>query len=233
MTINKFIEELKILNIELTEKQLEQLYRYYELLVEYNKVMNLTGITDKDDVYLKHFYDSLTIVKAIDLKKVTTLCDIGTGAGFPGLVLKIVFPNLDITLVDSLNKRIKFLQIVIDELKLEKIKAIHYRIEEYALNNREMFDVVTARAVAQTNILLEYAMPLVKVNGYFIPMKGNISNENSFEHAMKELSTILEDKYEFLLPIEESHRTILKFKKISKTNKKYPRKNSDMTKKPL
>lgn len=233
MTINKFIEELKILNIELTEKQLEQLNRYYELLVEYNKVMNLTGITDKDDVYLKHFYDSLTIVKAIDLKKVTTLCDIGTGAGFPGLVLKIVFPNLDITLVDSLNKRIKFLQIVIDELKLEKIKAIHYRIEEYALNNREMFDVVTARAVAQTNILLEYAMPLVKVNGYFIPMKGNISNENSFEHAMKELSTILEDKYEFLLPIEESHRTILKFKKIYKTNKKYPRKNSDMTKKPL
>lgn len=233
MTIDKFISELKLLNIELTERQLEQLHLYYELLVEYNKVMNLTGITEENEVYLKHFYDSITLTKIIDLNKVNSLCDIGTGAGFPGLVLKIVFPNMHVTLVDSLNKRINFLDVVINKLNLDNIVTVHSRAEEYALNNREVFDVVTARAVAQTNILLEYAIPLVKDGGYFIPMKGNISSENDFSHAMKVLNVILDDKIEFLLPIENSSRTLLRFKKIGNTPKIYPRKNSEMKKRPL
>ncbi len=155
MTISEFIEELKKLNIEPTEEQLNQLNKYYELIVEYNKVMNLTGITEKEQVCLKHFYDSLTIAKVIDLNKEETLCDIGTGAGFPGIVLKILFPNLKITLIDSLNKRIEFLKIVIKELNLNNIEAIHTRAEEYAKDNIEKFDVVTSRAVAPLNILLE------------------------------------------------------------------------------
>lgn len=233
MIIDRFISELNLLNIELTEKQLGQLHRYYELLVEYNKVMNLTGITEEPDVYLKHFYDSLTITKIVDLNRVNNLCDIGTGAGFPGLVVKIVFPPLKITLVDSLNKRINFLNIVISELDLKDIETIHCRAEEYGVFHRNLFDVVTARAVAQTNILLEYAIPLVKKGGYFIPMKGNISNENDFSHAMKVLNVILEDKIEFLLPIEKSSRTLLCFKKVGDTPKIYPRKNNEMKKKPL
>lgn len=233
MNLGSFIKELSKLKIELSQEQLNNLEKYYELLVEYNKVMNLTGITEKEEVYLKHFYDSLTIVKAIKFENIDTLCDIGTGAGFPGLVLKIVFPNLKVTLIDSLNKRINFLNKVIEELELKLIEAIHYRIEEYGIKNREKFDVVTARAVASTNILLEYAIPLAKVGGYFIPLKGKIDNEPSYEHASRELNCSLEECIRFNLPIEDSSRTILKFKKMEKTPNKYPRKNSDMKKKPL
>lgn len=234
MTINSFIEELKKLNITPTEEQLEQLNKYYELLVEYNKVMNLTGITEKNEVYLKHFYDSLTISKVIDLKEEETLCDIGTGAGFPGIVLKILFPNLKITLIDSLNKRIEFLKIVIKELKLQNIEAIHIRAEEYGCNNIEKFDVVTSRAVAPLNILLEYGIPLLKINKYFIAYKSNISQEIiDCKNALEKLDSEVEKIEEFLLPIEQSKRTIIKIRKISKTNKKYPRKNSEIKKKPL
>ena len=233
MTQNNFIEELKQLGITLSDIQLNQLEKYYELLVEYNKVMNLTGITEHDAVYLKHFYDSLTISKVIDLTKETTLCDIGTGAGFPGLVLKIVFPNLKITLIDSLNKRIEFLKVVINTLELKDIEAIHYRIEEYGIKNRELYDIVTARALAPLNILLEYAMPLVKQGKYFIPLKGNLLTEPAYYNAIKELSTEVVQIEDFKLPIEDSFRTIIVFKKISKTTSKYPRKNSEIKKKPL
>lgn len=234
MTISEFIEELKKLNIEPTQKQLEQLNRYYELIVEYNKVMNLTGITEKEQVYLKHFYDSLTIAKVIDLNKEATLCDIGTGAGFPGIVLKILFPNLKITLIDSLNKRIEFLKIVIKELNLENIEAIHTRAEEYAIKNIEKFDVVTSRAVAPLNILLELSIPLLKTNKYFISYKGNISREIiESENALKQLDSKIDKIEEFELPKENSNRTIIKIKKINKTNKKYPRKFSEIKKKPL
>ena len=154
MTQEEFIFELKELGIELTEQQKKQLKKYYEMLVEYNQHMNLTGITEESDVYLKHFYDSLTLEKAIHLEKMHTLCDIGTGAGFPGLVLKIVFPNLKVTLVDSLNKRILFLQDVIQELGLKEVEAIHVRAEEFAKNRREQYDVVTSRAVANLSLLL-------------------------------------------------------------------------------
>ncbi len=233
MKIDNFIDELKKLNIVLNEIQLNQLEKYYELLVEYNKVMNLTGITEKEEVYLKHFYDSLSICNVINLNNVESLCDIGTGAGFPGLVLKIVFPNLKVTLIDSLNKRINFLNIVIDNLGLKNINTIHARAEEYGIKNREIYDIVTCRAVAQTNVLLEYCVPIVKNNGYFIPLKGKMDNEKDFNHAMKELDVILEERYEFLLPIENSNRTILKFKKLKSTNKKYPRSNKDIKNKEL
>ena len=233
MTVNSFKEELAKLGVTVTDVQLDQLNKYYEMLVEYNKVMNLTGITEKNEVYLKHFYDSLTIVKAIDLTSTDTLCDMGTGAGFPGLVIKIVYPKIKVTLIDSLNKRINFLDKVIEELQLTNIETIHDRMEEYGIKNREKFDVVTARAVAQTNVLLEYAIPTLKTGGYFIPLKGNMNNENDYTNACNLLNTSLEKIYEFELPEEHSKRTILKFKKVDKTSSKYPRKNSDIKKNPL
>ncbi len=233
MNQSDFIKEVDALGIKLTDKQLNQLNLYYELLVEYNKKMNLTGITIKEDVYLKHFYDSLTIVKAINLNEVDTLCDIGSGAGLPGIVLKIVFPNLKVLLIDSLNKRVEFLKIVISKLGLTNIEALHYRIEEYGIKNREIFDVVTARAVAGTNILLEYAASLVKKNGYFIPLKGHKEDITLYEKACQKLGLKLDEEISFLLPVENSERTIFKFKKVSSTPQKYPRKNSEIKKRPL
>lgn len=234
MTENKFIEELKKLGIEISEKQLEQLNKYYNLLIEWNEKINLTGITKKEEVYLKHFYDSLTITKVIDLRKEETLCDIGTGAGFPGMVLKILFPNLKVTLIDALEKRIKFLNDVIDKLNLSEIETIHARSEDYAMKNRELYDVVTARAVSQLPILIEYCVPLVKVNKYFIPMKANISQEIiESANAIKLLNLKEIERSEFLLPIENSIRTIIKFQKLEITNKKFPRKYSEIKKRHL
>lgn len=226
MNQDKFILELSKLNINITPLQLQQLERYYELLIEYNKVMNLTGITDKEDVYLKHFYDSLTITKVIDLNNYSTLCDVGTGAGFPGLVIKILYPHLKITLLDSLNKRLNFLNIVIKELNLKDIETIHTRVEEY----NKKFDIIVARAVAPLNILLEYCIPITKINGYFIAMKGK--NEEANNALLKLNSEIIETN-SFLLPIENSNRTIIKIKKIKETDKKYPRKYSEIKKNPL
>ena len=188
--------------------------------------MNLTGITDKEDVYLKHFYDSLTITKVIELNKYETLCDVGTGAGFPGLVLKIMFPNLKVTLLDSLNKRLNFLNVVIKELNLKEVETVHSRVEEY----KKQFDVVVARAVAPLNILLEYCIPITKINGYFIAMKGK-SEEAA--NALRELNSEIITTNSFLLPIENSNRSIIKIKKIKETNKKFPRKYSEIKKNPL
>lgn len=234
MNQSRFIEELKKLNIEITDKQLKDLETYYEMLIEYNKKMNLTGITEKEQVYLKHFYDSLTIIKIIDLNEQETLCDIGTGAGFPGMVLKIVFPKLKVTLVDSLNKRIEFLKDVKNKLNLENLEIINSRAEEFAKGNIEKFDVVTARAVAHLSILLEYSLPMIKINKYFIAMKGNIKEElEESKNAIKLLNSKLEEDIEFKLPIEESNRNLVKIVKISKTNNKYPRKYSEIKKKKL
>ena len=196
--------------------------------------MNLTGITEKEQVYLKHFYDSLTIAKIIDLNQEQTLCDIGTGAGFPGLVIKIIFPNLKVTLVDSLNKRIEFLKVVIKELGLENIETIHARAEEFASVNREKYDVVVSRAVSNLNTLLEYNIPLLKINKYFIAYKGNAEQElKESTNALKVLNSVIENKIEFKLPKEESIRTLIKIKKQKPTNKIYPRKFSEIKKKPL
>lgn len=229
MTKEEFIKELEKLGITLTETQENQLEKYYELLVEENKNVNLTSITEKKDVYQKHFYDSLTLIKTIDLNNNLKLIDVGTGAGFPGLVLKIVYPNLDITLLDALDKRIKFLDKVIKELDLKRIKTIHSRIEDYD----EKFDIVTSRAVAKTNVLVELSYKLCKENGYFIFLKSNVEEELKLsENAFKVLNLKLEQKEEFILPIENSKRTILKIKK-GKTNPKYPRIFAQIKKNPL
>ena len=226
-----FINELKKLNITLTKEKEEKLEKYYELLIETNKITNLTRITEKKDVYLKHFYDSLTLVKVVDLTKNLSIIDIGTGAGFPGLVLKIVFPNLKITLLDSLNKRIEFLNKVIKELDLKEIKTVHSRIEDY---KEEKFDIVTSRAVAKTNILLELACRLPKENGYFIFLKSEVEEElNESKNALKILNLKLEKKESFLLPIENSKRTILKIKKEKENSNKYPRNFTKIKQKPL
>ena len=210
MDIELFIEETKKLGINLTDKQLSQLEKYYKLLVSWNEKINLTRIIEHDDVYLKHFYDSLTITKVIDLNKDLTLVDVGTGAGFPGIVLKIAYPNLKITLIDSLQKRVNFLNEVIKELELKDIKAIHTRAEDH----KEKYDIVTSRAVANLKKLSEWCMPLVKENGYFIPMKANVEEEIiEAKDAINKLCGKLEKQETFYLPVEGSLRNILLIRK--------------------
>ena len=224
MNIKLFIEEVEKLGINLTEKQLNDLEEYYKLLVDWNQKINLTRIIEKEDVYLKHFYDSLTLIKVIDLNKDLTLCDVGTGAGFPGIVLKICFPNLKITLLDSLQKRVNFLNEVIEKLNLKDINTIHDRAEDYAKNHREEFDIVTSRAVANLKLLSELSIPMVKVDGYFIPMKANIEEELiEANDIINKLCGKIEKIETFNLPIEESIRNIIKIKKVEKTNSIYPR----------
>lgn len=233
MNQSNFIKSVRQLGIDVTSDKLEKLEKYYQILIESNKVMNLTGITDHDEVYLKHFYDSLTIVKAVNLNNVDTLCDVGSGAGFPGMVLKIFYPNLKIVLIDSLNKRIKFLNRIIKDLNLKNIEAIHERIEVYSKNNPCKYDVVTARAVAPLNILLELSISLVKIDGCFIAMKGNISNEVPYNNALKKLNCYQKDIIEFKLPIENSKRSLIKIEKKAPTSKLFPRKYNDIKRNPL
>lgn len=225
-----FLKEVEHLGIFLTEKQINDLDTYYKLLVSYNEFVNLTAITKEEDVYLKHFYDSLTLNSIVDLSKINTFCDIGTGAGFPGLVVKIAFPNIKVTLLDSLTKRTEFLKSVIKELDLQEIEVINVRAEEY--KNREFFDLVTARAVAQANILLELAAPLAKDK--IVLMKGNINDElKNSKHFETELGIKLLAKKEFFLPIENSKRTLICYEKIAKTPLKYPRRYDQIKKRPL
>lgn len=217
MNKEEFISELEKLNIMLSSKQLEQLDIYYHLLIEWNEKINLTRITEEKDVYLKHFYDSLTLSKVIDLNNDLKLCDIGTGAGFPGIVLKIVFPRLKITLVDSLLKRIKFLNEVINTLGLKDIETIHSRAEDYVKFHKGEFDVVTSRAVSRLSNLLEYSIPLLNKNGYFIPMKANCEDEiKESLPILKRKNLMIEMREEFDLPIENSHRTVIKIRKSDK-----------------
>lgn len=225
MNIELFIKETKKLGIDLTEEQLIKLEEFYQLLISWNEKMNLTRITEKEEVYLKHFYDSLTLYKIIDLNQNLTLCDVGSGAGFPGIVLKIVFPSLKITLVDSLQKRVNYLNEIIKDLELSDIEAIHTRAEDYAKNNREKYDIVTARAVANLKMLSELCIPMVKVDGYFISMKANIEEElENSKDILNKLNSNIEQIETFNLPIENSIRNIIKIKKESKTNPIYPRK---------
>ena len=233
MTNEEFIEKLKELNITLTKEQLNQLEKYYELLIEWNKKINLTRIVEKKDVYLKNFYDSITLIKAIDLTKEQELCDIGTGAGFPGIVLKIVFPNLNITLVDALNKRIEFLKLVIKELNLKNITAIHERAEVFIRQNKNKFDIITCRAVAKLNIISEICIPGLKINGYFIPMKAQIDEEIKDIKFLDKLNSKLENIVSFKLPYENSIRNLVVIKKISSTNDIYPRNYDKISKYPL
>ncbi len=234
MNINEFLNELNKINISLTEKQLSNLETYKNLLQEYNQKFNLTAITKTEDIYLKHFYDSLTLIKACNFKEPLKVLDIGTGAGFPGLVLKIVFPSLDITLVDSNNKKILFLNKVISKLELTNITVIGKRVEDLPKNYREYFDIVTTRAVSNIRIILELAIPYLKVNGYFLPMKGIVTQE--LEESAKTLEILnceVTDIIKFLLPIENSNRTIIKIKKLKETPEIYPRTYDKILKKPL
>ena len=222
MNKEQFIKELKKLNINITNDILEKLDTYYRMLISYNEKVNLTAITEEKDVYLKHFYDSLTLIKAIDLNKNLKVCDVGTGAGFPGLVLKIVFPTLSITLVDSLEKRVKFLNDVIENLKLTDICAVHSRIED--LKNIEEYDLVVSRAVSKTSTILELSSQLPKVNGLVILMKANVAEElKDAKNAIEKLSYKLENVINFKLPIEDSERNLVVLKKINHTKNIYPR----------
>jgi len=234
MNKESFIEELKKINIIINDNQLKQLELYYELLIEWNEKINLTGITEKNEVYLKHFYDSSTMNMVINLNNVKKLCDIGTGAGFPGIVIKILFPNIFVTLVDSLEKRCKFLNIVINELKLDNIEVIHDRAEDFSKKHREEYDVVTSRAVAKLNTLLEYSVPIAKINGKIIELKGNIQDElEKSMNAITKLDIEIEKIYNFKLPYENSNRNIIVFNKKKSTNIIYPRKISEMKKNSL
>lgn len=226
-----FLEELKKLGILLTPKQEQDLDTYYKLLISYNNNVNLTAITKEEDVYLKHFYDSLTLFKGIDLKENLKICDLGTGAGFPGLVLKIVFPNLKITLVDALNKRVDFLKEVIKELKLKDIEVFHERAEDYIRNNKDKFDLITCRAVSRLNIISEICLPGVKIKGYFIPMKANIDSEIQNTKYLEVLSSKIEKIITFNLPYENSVRNLIVIKKLGKIDNKYPRSYDKIIKK--
>lgn len=232
MNRENFINEVLKLGIEVTDEKMNMLKIYYDLLIEWNEKINLTAITERKEVYLKHFYDSLTIAKVIDLNTISSFCDIGTGAGFPGLVIKIFYPHIELTLVDALNKRIKFLGIIVEKLGLSDVSLVHARAEEYSKENRDMFDVVSARAVAPLNVLLEYSMPLVKMNKYFIAMKGNEDLTES-KNALSVMGGKVVKREEFYLPFEESKRTIIKIQKIKETSNKYPRRYAEIKKKPL
>lgn len=201
-----FVSHLNELNIEVTEEKLNKLEKFYELLIDWNNKINLTRIVEKEEVYLKHFYDSLTIVKEVDLNKVETLCDVGTGAGFPGIVLKIFYPHLKITLVDSLLKRVNYLNTIIKELELNDIVAIHARGEDV----KEKFDIVTSRAVANIEKLVVYTMHLVNKTGRLVALKGDIDKELTDEVKRKlERKYIVEKINKFELPIENSKRSLV------------------------
>lgn len=224
MNREEFITAVKELGISITDKQLEQLNKYYKALVEWNKKINLTSITEEKDVYLKHFYDSLTLFKEYDLTKDVSLCDVGTGAGFPGIVLKIVFSNLKITLVDSLQKRLKFLDYVIKLLDLKDVELVHERMEDYSKQNEEKFDIITSRAVAKTKILVEISFKALKISGHLILMKSSFEEELSdAEKIIKDIGGEVINVNTFKLPIENSERALINIKKVRKTEAKYPR----------
>ncbi|MEH6905282.1 16S rRNA (guanine(527)-N(7))-methyltransferase RsmG [Neobacillus drentensis] len=237
MIIEQLEANLKEKGISLTQDQIDQFELYFETLVEWNEKMNLTAITDKAEVYLKHFYDSITASFYFDFTKPFHLCDVGAGAGFPSIPLKIVFPHIEVTIVDSLNKRISFLNHLAKVLKLENVHFIHDRAETFGVNPlyRESFDVVTARAVARMSVLSELCLPLVKTGGHFIAMKAAHANDE-LEVGQKAITTLggrLEAMHTFTLPMEESERNILIIKKEKQTPKKYPRKPGTPGKTPI
>ena len=236
----QFYRDLHEFDIILSDSQTEQFLMYYELLVEKNQVMNLTAITNFDEVLKKHFVDSLSLVKAYDLshsEAEISLIDIGTGAGFPGIPIKIAFPNLKVTLMDSLNKRVDFLNEVIETLRLNNIEAIHGRAEDYAKPNqlREKYDLCVSRAVANLSVLSEYCLPYVKTGGKFISYKSEkVSEEISdAEYAINVLGGRIEKQIDFKLPDSDIYRNLVVIEKISETPSKYPRKAGTINKKPL
>lgn len=230
-------EGCEYFGIRLNEKQIQQFLDYYEILVEWNEFMNLTAITDFDEVMLKHFVDSMALGKGIKAEEQHSLIDVGTGAGFPGIPLKIVYPHLEVVLLDSLNKRVKFLNAVIEKLGLAGIRAVHGRAEDFArqAGYRESFDVSVSRAVANLASLSEYCLPYTKVGGYFVPYKsGNIDEElKEGEKAVQILGGKTEKVVKFSLPESDIERSLVVIKKVKETGKKYPRKAGLPAKEPL
>ncbi|MDS9995469.1 16S rRNA (guanine(527)-N(7))-methyltransferase RsmG [Bacillus atrophaeus] len=237
MNIEEFTSGLAEKGISLSSRQLEQFELYYEILVEWNEKINLTSITEKKEVYLKHFYDSITAAFYVDFKQVNTICDVGAGAGFPSLPIKICFPHLQVSIVDSLNKRITFLEKLAEALQLENTSFYHDRAETFGQRQdlRESYDIVTARAVARLSVLSELCLPLVKKNGLFVALKA-ASAEEELKAGKKAITTLggeLEQVHSFKLPLEESDRNIIVMRKKKNTPKKYPRKPGTPNKSPI
>lgn len=237
MNEQTFIDTLKESGITLTDKQIKQFETYFEMLVEWNEKINLTAVTEKEEVYLKHFFDSVTPSFYIDFNEIETICDVGAGAGFPSIPLKIVYPHLQITIVDSLNKRIKFLNELAASLDLDQVNFAHDRAETFGKSQqyRESFDLVTARAVARLSVLSELCLPLVKKGGQFVALKGSQGNEEleDAQFAISVLGGEVKTVHEFTLPLEESMRQIITIDKLRQTPKKYPRKPGTPNKEPL
>ena len=235
--IENFLKDAEQFNICLSQQQVDQFVKYYELLVEWNSFMNLTGITEFSEVLKKHFIDSISIFSYVNQNSISSLIDVGTGAGFPGLPLKIVCPELKVTLLDSLDKRIKFLNCVIDELELQNITAIHGRAEDYASNmeHREFYDMAVSRAVANLSTLSEYCLPFVKKDGIFVSYKSETLEEEVINatNAIQILGGRIMNKYSFYLPGTDIYRTLCFIEKVDSTPDKYPRKAGLPSKKPL
>lgn len=221
----------------LSDRQLRQFEQFYHLLTEKNKVMNLTAITEEDEVIDKHFMDSLSCARVMDMSRVRSLVDVGTGAGFPGIPLKIVYPEIRVLLVDSLNKRVQFLNEVIDQLSLSGVEAVHGRAEDISRRKeyRAVFDLAVSRAVANLRTLSEYCVPFVKVNGYFISYKAGKGLQEIEESAncMRELGCKIMETEEFELSDQDSMRVLIKIKKCRGTSSKYPRKAGIPSRNPL
>ena len=231
MEFNKLLANI---NIELSDRQLEQFEIYFKFLVEYNEYVNLTAITEEEDVYIKHFYDSILVGQVLDLTTVNSICDVGSGAGFPSIPLKIVYPHLNVTIVDGLDKRITFLKQLVSKLGLTNVNLVHGRAEEYAKDHRESFDMVTARAVARANILNELCIPLVKVGGNFVSMKGKNAEEEINEgNSLSILKGKIVNQAEYYLPKEESKRVLIVINHFEKCPNKYPRAFASIKKNPL
>jgi 16S rRNA (guanine527-N7)-methyltransferase len=237
MNEEQFVEALKEKGINLTAEQIHQFKIYFELLVEWNEKMNLTAITDLQSVYLKHFYDSISMAFYVDFTKEHSICDVGAGAGFPSIPLKICFPQLKVTIVDSLNKRIQFLNHLSEQLKLLNVRFVHSRAEDFGQNPiyREKFDIVTARAVARLSVLSELCIPLVKKGGQFVAMKAAAAQDelSNASTALTILGAEKKEEFSFLLPIENSERSLFVFDKVKNTPKKYPRKPGVPNKTPI
>jgi 16S rRNA (guanine527-N7)-methyltransferase len=233
----QFSDLLKTQGVFISGKQLNQFAVYYNQLVAWNEKMNLTGITEREQVYIKHFYDSVSLSFYFSVGDIVTLADIGSGAGFPSIPLKILFPHLKVTIVDSLNKRILFLRHIVNELNLADVDCVHGRAEDISrlAVYRDQFDLVTARAVARLNALNEFCLPFAKKGGYFIAMKGSDPNDELYEakFSLSELNAKLLNIHSFELPIEQAKRHIIIFEKIANTPGKYPRRAGLPLKEPL